>query len=160
MVEATRPGWHESPSLTALREALEAAALMRGTIARSAGLSESELRTLEHLVRTPLGPADLARRLGVSTAAVTGILDRLEGRDHLERAPHPDDRRRTALTVTDSGRQEIRGHLAPMFLALQQLDDAFDPAEREVVARYLRDVTAAFDRIAQGATGTDDAPTP
>lgn len=150
------PGWRDTDSLTALREALDAGARMRVAISRRAGLSDSEMRSLEHLVGAPAGPADLARRLGVSTAAVTGILDRLESRGHLERAPHPDDRRRTALTVTAGGREEIRGHLLPMFEALQALDGAFDEDERAVVARYLRGVAEAFAPLIEPAP-TDPA---
>lgn len=141
------PGWHDTPSLIALREALEAGARVRGTVARRAGLSESELRSLEHLVRAPAGPAELARLLGLTTAAVTGIVDRLESRGHVERAAHPEDRRRTALTVTASGRDEIRGHLLPMFVALQRLDATFDDDERDVVARYLEGAHEAFAAI-------------
>jgi DNA-binding MarR family transcriptional regulator len=139
--------WHETDSLTALREAVDTGAKVRTSVARAAGLSESELRTLEHLVRGAAGPAELARRLGVSTAAVTGILDRLQGRGHLERTPDPVDRRRTALSVTASGRAELRGHLARMFTALATLDETFTEGERAVVARYLRGVTAAFEEI-------------
>lgn len=142
--------WHESPSLLALRQVMNAAGHLNHVVARRAGLSESELVTLEYLSREQIGPAEVARRLDVSTAAATGIVDRLVARGHVERRPHPDDRRRTVLVITASGRGEVVGHLMPMFVALDRLDRGFDADERAVVQRYLEGVVAAFDQVTGG----------
>lgn len=141
--------WQQTGSLDALRECTEASARVRGVVARQAGLSESELTALEHLVRGPLGPAELARLLKVSTAASTGIVDRLASHGHVTRAPHEQDRRRTHVLVTPSGREEVLQRLLPMFRALRELDDSFDDAERAVVERYLRGATEAFRQITE-----------
>lgn len=141
--------WRQTGSLDALRECTEAGARVRGVVARQAGLSESELVALEHLVREPLGPAELARRLEVSTAAATGIVDRLASHGHVTRAPHAEDRRRTQVLVTASGREEVLRRLLPMFRSLRELDESFDPAERAVVERYLRGATEAFRQITE-----------
>ena len=111
--------------------------------------SESELTALEHLVRGPLGPAELARLLKVTTAASTGIVDRLASHGHVTRAPHEQDRRRTHVLVTASGREEVLQRLLPMFRALRELDDSFDDAERAAVERYLRGATEAFRQITE-----------
>lgn len=142
--------WHETGSLQALRDLLEVASSMRQLVARRAGLGESELMTLEQLSRGPIGPADLARRLDVTTAAATGIVDRLEGRGHAVRRPHAVDRRRTEVHLTDSGRSEVVAHLLPMFAALDELDQGFTPDERRVVERYLRGAVAALERVTGG----------
>lgn len=144
--------WQQTGSLDALRECTNAGARVRGVVARQAGLSESELIALEHLVRGPLGPAELSRRLDVSTAAGTGIVDRLASHGHVTRVPHEQDRRRTQVLVTASGREEVLQRLLPMFRALRELDESFDAGERAVVERYLRGATAAFRQI------TDPAP--
>ena len=141
--------WQQTGSLDALRECTNAAGRVRGVVARRAGLSESELTALEHLVREPMGPAELSRRLEVSTAAGTGIVDRLASHGHVTRAPHGQDRRRTQVLVTASGREEVLQRLLPMFRALRELDESFDDGEREVVERYLRGATAAFRQITE-----------
>lgn len=141
--------WEQTGSLDALRECTDAAARVRGVVARRAGLSESELVALEHLVREPLGPAELSRRLEVSTAAGTGIVDRLARHGHVTRVPHDQDRRRTQVVVTPSGREEVLQRLLPMFRALRALDDSFDAGEREVVERYLRGVTEACRQVTE-----------
>ena len=136
-----------SAATLALRDLLEAGARLRHAVSRRAGLSETEMTALDHLSRDPLGPAEVARRLDVSTAASTGIVDRLVERGHAERRPHADDRRRVDVHLTDSGRAEILAHLAPMFAELARLDATVTPAEREVVERYLRGATAALDTV-------------
>jgi len=137
----------------ALRSATEAASRVRPSVARRAGLSQSELVALEHLSRAPVGPGQLARLLGVTTAASTGVVDRLVSRGHATRDPRPDDRRRTDVRLTVSGRREVRVRLMPMFTALQALDDTFDDAEKAVVTRYLEGAAAAFETVAGPAAG-------
>ena len=146
-------GWEQTGSLMALREAIEKGGRLRHVIARRAGLSESDLVAMEHLMREPLGPGELARLLDVTTAASTGLVDRLAQRGHVQRQPHGQDRRRTQVEVTDSGREDVLAHLLPMFVALDRMDGSFTADERAVVERYLRGAIAAFEDLeAQGAT--------
>ena len=140
-------GWDESPTLMALRDLVTAGARVNHAVARRAGISDTELVTLGHLSRERIGPAEVARRLEVSTAAATGIVDRLVGRGHVERRPHAEDRRRTELVLTASGRREVVSHLLPMFVALDALDRDFSPEERAVVERYLTGAASAFERV-------------
>jgi len=145
---AERDGAHaQPPTLLALRDLLAAGNRVNHVVSRRAGLSETELVTLEHLSREQIGPAEVARRLEVSTAAATVIVDRLVARGHVERRPHELDRRRTDLPITDSGRAEIVGHLMPMFAALDRHDATFSEEEKAVVQRYLRGATEAFERV-------------
>ncbi len=138
------PGWVPSPTLDALQELVDVAGQAPHDLARAAGLSTSELHSLRHLMGTPMGPVELGRALGVTSAASSGVVDRLVARGHAERRPHPEDGRRTQVFITDSGRAEVFARLAPMFAALAALDAALDQDEREVVERYLRGATAAM----------------
>lgn len=149
-------GWDRTPSLGALGDLMSVAARVNHVVARRAGLSETELIAMQHLSREEreaeaIGPAEIARRLDVSTAAATGIVDRLEARGHVERRPHPADRRRTTLHLTESGRREVVTQLLPMFIALDALDRGLSDADREVVAAYLRRAAEAFEQVAAPA---------
>ena len=141
--------WHATATLETLRSLLEAGARIRHEVSRRAHLSDVELATLERLSHGPIGPAELARHLDVTSAAATGIVDRLSRRGHLERVPDEDDRRRTQLHITTSATGEVRRHLRPMFEGLARVDAEFTPEERAVVERYLRGaleaVRAAID---------------
>jgi len=138
------PG-RRNPQLLSL--AVERAWQVRSKVGRHAHLSQHELSALQLLADHVLGPAELARFLGVSTAAATGIVDRLVARDFVERHPHADDRRRTAIHLTEHGRLSLREHLAPMFTALRGLEDGFSDAESAVVERYLRRAIEAFEQV-------------
>ena len=69
MPDRPQSGWEQTESLQALTDLLAASARLVRTVARRAGLSETEVLALQHLSRDPIGPAEVARRLDVSTAA-------------------------------------------------------------------------------------------
>lgn len=143
-----------SPHLTGLppddpivhvRELTRLGARLQHVMSRRTGLSPADLSALDVLSRDVLGPAELARQLGVSTAAATGIVDRLEARGHVERHPIPGDRRRTALHITTAGSEEARSHLRVMIDGLRDLGATFTDDEREVVRRYLAGAVEIID---------------
>lgn len=140
-------GWQQTRTLDLLRELTKVAGEVAPTVAARAGLSLSELLALEHLMAGPLGPVEVGRRLKVTSAATTGIVDRLVGRGHAARSPHPSDRRRTEVRITDSGRAEVLGYLMPMFRGLAAVDAELEDEHREAVERYLAGVTAAFRSV-------------
>jgi DNA-binding MarR family transcriptional regulator len=143
-VTSVVPGYEQSGTLDALQELVDVAGQVPHEVARRAGLSVSELHSLRHLMSAPMGPVELARELGVTSAASSGIVDRLVGRGHAQRRPHADDGRRTEVVITESGRVEIFTRLAPMFRGLAEVDSSLSDDERVVVERYLRGATAAM----------------
>lgn len=140
-------GWERSATLDALRRLLDTGRRSVPALARKASLTHAELSFLEHVFEHPAGPSELAQRIGVTSAAATGIVDRLESRGHVERRPHPTDRRRTAVVCTPSGREELLGHMMPMFVELAQLDASMSEEERAVVLRFLEAADRAVGRL-------------
>jgi len=62
---------------------------------------------------------DIARKMGHSTAAATGLVDRLEKLGYMERTHAIDDRRKVMVRITSSGmklvgrlRNELQGQIA------------------------------------------------
>lgn len=139
--------WHATATLETLRSILEAAVEVRHVVSRRTGLSAVELAALEQLSHGPVGPGALARHLDVTSAAATGIVDRLSRRGHLERVADDADRRRTQLHITQSARDEVQRHLRPMFAGLARLDAELTDDERAVVERYLTGVLACLDGV-------------
>lgn len=109
------------------------------------GLGQSDLDALEHLLTGgPLGPVELGERLGLRSASATALVDRLEAAGHVERRPHPSDRRRLAVVPTDHARDEASAALAPLIDGLDAVAEEFSAAEQEVISRYLEAAAASL----------------
>ena len=52
---------------------------------------------------SPLPPNEIADRLIISRATVTGLLDSLERREYIQRLPHPTDRRMLLVEIREAG---------------------------------------------------------
>lgn len=138
------PDFRSTDTLRALQDLVDVAEAVPSGVARSAGLSTSELHALRHLMLGSMGPVDLARLLGVTSAASSGVVDRLEARGHVTRRAHEADGRRTEVSITESGRTEVLRLMTPMFAGLAELDASLSQDEREVVLRYLEGAAAAM----------------
>jgi DNA-binding MarR family transcriptional regulator len=66
----------------------------------------------------PLSPTEIARRLIVTTASVTSLLDTLERRGLVERRADPADRRRLLVAITPPAQELVRQYV-PEVVALQ-----------------------------------------
>ena len=61
-------------------------------MSHAVGINPPELLALAHLDDDGrVGPSELARRLQLTTGAVTALVDRLEESGHLSRAAHPSE---------------------------------------------------------------------
>lgn len=164
--DLSTPGaWRQTESLRLLRQVMGLSGEVRSTVAARAAMSPTELHTLEHIAAGELaddggsiGPAEIARLLNVSTAASTGIVDRLEAKGHVQRRRHLTDRRRTEVVLTPSAREEVLHHLGPMFRGIGLADARLTDAERDVVVRYLRAALEAAESVLHPEPGNASAP--
>ncbi len=119
---------------------------------RAVGISVPEMLALEHLgAGGGLGPSDLARRLQMTTGAVTALVDRLEASGHAARAPHPSDRRRVVVTRTQKADDDLTREVAPMAMEILELAESLSDAERQAVGRFLDGFIAIIERTAAQA---------
>jgi DNA-binding MarR family transcriptional regulator len=80
----------------------------------------------------------LAREVGVTTGAVTGVLDRLEVAGYARREPDPDDRRRVRAVVTDAFMERAAAIWGPLAADWQlDLTGRFTAAELETILAFL-----------------------
>ncbi|MFF1538710.1 MarR family winged helix-turn-helix transcriptional regulator [Microbacterium sp. NPDC058269] len=130
-------------SLAGLREAEQT---LSQASRRYMRLNETDMRALHYLIvcanrNLVATPGGIAHHLGVSTAATTKLLDRLEKGGHITRAPHPTDRRALQITITAETRhaamETVGRQQAKRFYSAARLT----PAERDVVIRFLTDMT-------------------
>lgn len=129
-------GWHE------------AARRMSEASERYMKLNHTDMRALRFLIAAHnqgavATPGALATYLGISSAATTKLLDRLERGGHIIRAQHPTDRRAIALEVTDHTRRDARETVGRQHARRFAVAAALQPAERETVIRFLDALAAS-----------------
>ena len=124
------------------------------SLARAAGISHGDLHALEHLEAAgPLSPGQLGSRLGLTSGAVTALVDRLERAGWVSRSPHPRDRRSVVVGLT--GRVSAAGaaHLARYEHELEALAAELTPLERDAFAGFLDRAAHAAGRHADRLRG-------
>lgn len=92
---------------------------------------------------TPMTAGALAAELGLTTGAITAVVDRLERAGHLSRVRHEQDRRKVLLQHSSEGRALADDFFEPVRRRSDLVMDQFSPTELEVVRRYLAATGAA-----------------
>src|SRR4051812_14928527 len=78
------------------------------------GLNRTDARCLDIIERLDgVSAGRLAREAGLSTGAVTTVLDRLERAGYARRVQDPGDRRRVLVDLTPAARRELQEVYAP-----------------------------------------------
>lgn len=127
----------------ASRQYSDASIFMHEAIARKAGLSGSDHKYLGLILQhKELTAGDLSKLTGLTTGAVTGLIDRLEKKKLLKRQFTKDDRRRVIIVPNEENAMKL---LQPLFLELQQktsdLIASFSVTEMQAIERYFAEAT-------------------
>lgn len=88
---------------------------------------------------------DIAEHLGISSAATTKLLDRLEAAGHIARTPHPTDRRAIAVVVAPETRKAAELTIGREHARRFRVAADLPPEEREVVIRFLDALSATSE---------------
>lgn len=109
------------------------------------GLSQGRFLTLVVMHRTPetpANPSDLAAKVGVKPASMTGLLDGLEREGLVERVPHPSDRRKVNVRLGAKGKARLDAILPSYYAHIASLTADITTEEQVVLARLLSKVSA------------------
>jgi DNA-binding MarR family transcriptional regulator len=120
---------------------------------REAGLGITELMALGYLRdRGSLRAGQLGERLGLTSASITALIDRLERIGYAHRQPHPTDRRSILVELTPTGRIEVGTLFELLASNVKTALDGMAPNEREAVAHFLEEITVSFERRGEEAS--------
>ena len=137
-----------SPELSAEdqlhRDLATAIVTFHEAVARRLGVTAADQRVLGVLGRMGMAtPSRLAEATGLTTGAITGIVDRLERAGFARRAPNPADRR--SILVHACNEEALGKLMRPIFAALTEemaaLRGRYTPAELETIHAYLAETT-------------------
>ena len=140
--------------LVALRRLIRATDLRSKQLSKTVGLTAPQLLLLQTLKRhgdTSIG--DIARRMSLSQATVTTIVDRLEARALLARRKASDDKRRVYVSLTKEGDRVLAN--APTALHTQLIDkfQSLENWEQTMILASLQRLANMMD-----AEGIDASP--
>ena len=124
-------------AMAAVRENQEMVQRFDEAAAAAMGINLTDGRVLDQLDRRgPTSPSDLARAAGLTTGAMTTLLDRLERLGYARRTPHPKDRRRIVVELTAPAKQSITAIYGPLATDSAGIFNRCTDAQ----LRFLRDV--------------------
>jgi DNA-binding MarR family transcriptional regulator len=111
------------------------------------GVNRTDARCLEILDREgPMAAGDIARTVGLTTGAVTAVLDRLEAVGYARRRHDADDRRRILIEITPRFRSLGADAYAADEEALRELLDDYNDRELDRLIDFharIRDLGAS-----------------
>lgn len=113
--------------------------------AEALGLAPADLvcMCLLHL-RGPSTPGWLAKMTGLSTGAVTGVVDRLERAGYVTRAQDPQDRRRVIVRPDlERFERDIQQHAPTKSPATLEFLRSYPAAQLHAIRRFASDLAAA-----------------
>lgn len=114
------------------------------------GLSSNERWVLNHLVHEgPLTASELSKRVNMTSAAMTTLVERMELAGYLTRRPDPADGRRTLLSTTDALADRGSAIARAVIDEFDQLVDQLPPEERDAVTRFMTNAEQFFARYAE-----------
>jgi DNA-binding MarR family transcriptional regulator len=116
---------------------------MHEAIARKAGLTGTDHKYLGLILQhKELTAGDLSKLTGLTTGAVTGLIDRLEKKKLLKRQFTKDDRRKVIIVPNEENTMKL---LQPLFIEIQQktldLIGSFSVSEIQAIERYFIEST-------------------
>jgi DNA-binding MarR family transcriptional regulator len=135
-----------------LRAVILAGENYRQVIAQVTGLGVTETQALSYLaVHGDRGQNDLGSDLGLTSSASTALVDRLERQGVAERYPHPSDRRRVLVRVTDKGEAVVARSRVWLAASFQ----SFTPAELPQLAAALQRIAADLRQASEDAAAQE-----
>jgi DNA-binding MarR family transcriptional regulator len=115
-------------------------------VGRALDLNPTDVRCLDWLVDGPKSAGELRRGTGLSSAATTTLIDRLERKGYAQRVRDPSDRRRVMVEMTPWGGQQVGGFYGPIVEEGAGLLARVTTAELERLTKWLVDARELTDR--------------
>jgi len=130
-------------TLIALRRIMRAIDLHSKQLERSVGLTVPQLLVLR-IVQDQQRPAvgDVVREVHLSQGTVTAIIDRLEAKSLVRRAPHERDGRKVCVLLTAAGKAKLDG-------APEMLQEDFIQRFEKLTSWEQKMLTASLERVAE-----------
>lgn len=114
--------------------------MLHDVIAEVFGVNATDLKCLDiaMLAGKDLTAGELAELSGLTTGAITGVIDRLEKANLVRRERDLHDRRRVIIVLTHARDKEFEAIFSPLGTRLGKIWDSFSPAETAAITRFIQ----------------------
>jgi DNA-binding MarR family transcriptional regulator len=124
----------------AMRKASAQGTMFAKTVADRAGISSSDMDCMDFLnVEGRMTAGRLAELTGLTTGAITGVIDRLEKAGFVRRERDESDRRKVFIAPVPERMMEIGRYYTLMQRAMEKQAEGYSDAELKVLLRYATD---------------------
>ena len=109
-------------------------------VANMAGISNSDMECMDFLnLEGRVTAGRLAEVTGLTTGAITGVVDRLEKAGYVRRERDESDRRKVFISVVEEKGAEIGKFYVPMQQAMHKLWSRYTDEELRLLLRFAND---------------------
>jgi DNA-binding MarR family transcriptional regulator len=117
-------------------------------VAEQVGLNRTDQRALDVLDQEGgATPGQLAERMGLTSGAITTVLDRLERAGFVRRVRDEQDRRRINVEVTDLTRAKLWPYYEPMVELSERLFARYTDKQLELLLDFLTTAGELNDKL-------------
>jgi DNA-binding MarR family transcriptional regulator len=122
----------------ALRNVSGQAVLHSEAMAERLGINSTDLECLDIIIlQGPVSAGELARDSGLTSGAITGVIDRLQRAGLTERESDPSDRRKVVVRVPPAVLRRILPIGEPMARAAQAVLSSYDDRQLALILDFL-----------------------
>ena len=143
----------------AMRRSSAQGVIFGQTVANVAGISGSDLECLDFLnLEGPVTAGRLAEVTGLTTGAITGVVDRLEKAGLVRRERDETDRRKVFIATVPESIAQIGRFYVPMQQAMHKLWSTYSEAELQLLLRFASESYKSVLEATEALKELIDAP--
>lgn len=129
-----------------IRKFTRSSLMLQHNISQQAGLNATDAECLDYLME--MGPSTagaLAQVTGLTTGAVTSLIDRLERSGFVKRAADPNDRRKVIVSLIPERKAGITARYARLAAAVQEFLSSYSKKELLFLIAHTKTLTTVFE---------------
>jgi DNA-binding MarR family transcriptional regulator len=143
----------------AVRKSSALGVIFGQTVANKVGMSSSDLECLDFLnIESRVTAGRLAELTGLTTGAITGMVDRLEKAGWVRRERDDNDRRKVFIAIVPENVAKIGRFYEPLQRAVQRDWESYTDAELKLLLRFMTQGYTTMLDVTEELKARIDAP--
>jgi DNA-binding MarR family transcriptional regulator len=140
---------HVTDLILHIRSMIQSNLMFKNAIASKMNLNITDTECLDFLVQTGSSTAgDLARVTGLTTGAVTSVIDRLEKGEFVKRERNPDDRRKVMVVLIPAKNKSMMNYYDQLNDEIHKSLSEFSKKELKILISCMKDLNSIYNKHA------------